>query len=88
MTRTEGYYHKIQGDRRTSAAIGMNNYGDIWFTQNFYKLDERGFWVQNPDIQNREIRTLSWAHAVELLTDTIAEGGWSHSSEIRSGATI
>jgi hypothetical protein len=87
-TRTDGYYHKIDGDRRTSAAITMNNYGDIWFTQHHYTRDDRGFWQRSEEIRNLELRTNSWARAVEMLTETIAQGGWSHSSEIRSSSVL
>jgi len=86
--RTDGYYHKVDGEYRTSVEISMNHVGDIWYSEHFYKMGERGFWEYRVDCPNRAQRVKEWSRAVEMLTETVSRGGYTHSSEIKSGGVL
>jgi hypothetical protein len=88
MTRTDGYYNKIDGKYRQTAQITMSQFGDIWYAEHFYQMDARGFWERRDGVEALEIRTNSWARAVEMLTEAVARGGYHHSSEIKSGGVL
>lgn len=88
MIRTDGYYNKVDGDYRQTAEITMNHFGDIWYTEHFYKKDARGFWAPREEVRPLELRVKEWSRAVELLTEAVARGGYHHSSEIKSGGVL